>query len=85
MQRWANLNYNGDGTFKADDFVPLILFLEEKYNIWYDKCISLFANSSCEGPSDKSECERREFKLFYLEGNTYERYGIDDEIKSDRD
>ena len=84
------LNYNEDGTFKADDFVPLDIILRRKSGDTFDM-ISVYPLSGeiihhVYGPSDKSECESEgNLNCFTFEGNTYERYGIDDEIKSDRD
>ena len=84
------LNYDEDGTFNADDFVPLDIILRRKSGDTFDM-ISVYPLSGeiihhVYGPSDKSECESEgNLNCFTFEGNTYERYGIDDEIKSDRD
>ena len=85
------LNYNEDGTFKVDDFVPLDIILRRKSNSDTFDMISVYPLSveiihHVYGPSDQSECESEgNLNWFNFEGNTYERYGIDDEIKSDRD
>ena len=87
------LNYNEDGTFKANDFVPLDIILRRKSNTNTFDMISVYPLSGeiihhVYGPSDKSdassECEGN-LSCFPFGGDTYRRYGIDDEIKSYRD
>ena len=87
------LNYNEDGTFKADDFVPLDIILRRKSNSDTFDMISVYPLSGeiihhVYGSKDKkeipSECGEN-LSCFTFGGNTYERYGIDDEIKSYRD
>ncbi len=87
------LNYNEDGTFKVDDFVPLDIILRRKSNSDTFDMISVYPLSGeiihhVYGPRDKkenpSECGEN-LSCFTFGGNIYERYGIDDEIKSYRD
>ncbi|MBP7820465.1 MAG: type II secretion system protein [Candidatus Methanofastidiosum sp.] len=86
------LNYDEDGTFNADDFVPLDIILRRKSGDTFDM-ISVYPLSGeiihhVYGPKDikenPSECEGN-LSCFTFSGNKYERYGIDDEIKSYRD
>lgn len=84
------LNYDENGVFDADNLLPLDIILRRKSGNTFDM-ISVYPLSGeiihhVYGPSDKSECESEgNLNCFTFEGNTYERYGIDDEIKSDRD
>ena len=86
------LNYNEDGTFNADDLLPLDIILRRKSGNTFDM-ISVYPLSGeiihhVYGPGDikenPSECEGN-LSCFTFSGNKYERYGIDDEIKSYRD
>jgi len=87
------LNYKSDGSFDVDNFLPLDIILRRKSNSDTFDMISVYPLSGeiihhVYGPSDKkenpSECEGN-LSCFTFGGDTYERYGIDDEIKSYRD
>ena len=87
------LNYKSDGSFDVDNFLPLDIILRRKSNSDTFDMISVYPLSGeiihhVYGPGDikenPSECEGN-LSCFTFSGNKYERYGIDDEIKSDRD
>jgi prepilin-type N-terminal cleavage/methylation domain-containing protein len=87
------LNYKDDGSFDAENFLPLDIILRRKSNSDTFDMISVYPLSGeiihhVYGPGDikenPSECEGN-LSCFTFGGNKYERYGIDDEIKSYRD
>ena len=87
------LNYKSDGSFDVDNFLPLDIILRRKSNSDTFDMISVYPLSGeiihhVYGPGDikenPSECEGN-LSCFTFSGNKYERYGIDDEIKSYRD
>jgi len=87
------LNYKNDGSFDAENFLPLDIILRRKGNSDTFDMISVYPLSGeiihhVYGPRDikeiPSECGEN-LSCFTFGGNTYERYGIDDEIKSYRD
>ena len=86
------LNYKSDGSFDVDNFLPLDIILRRKSNSDTFDMISVYPLSGeiihhVYGPGDikenPSECEGN-LSCFTFSGNKYERYGIDDEIKSYR-
>jgi len=87
------LNYKNDGSFDAENFLPLDIILRRKNNSDTFDMISVYPLSgeiihhvygSRDKKEDSSECGEN-LSCFTFGGNTYERYGIDDEIKSYRD
>ena len=87
------LNYKNDGSFDAENFLPLDIILRRKSNSNTFDMISVYPLSgeiihhvygSRDKKEDSSECGEN-LSCFTFGGNTYERYGIDDEIKSYRD
>lgn len=88
------LNYTSDGNFNTNDFVPLDIVLRRKSNKNSFDLITIYPlsgevihhvyNSKDESDSVSTDC-LNDLMCFTFNGKIYERYGIDDEIKSYRD
>ena len=88
------LNYTSDGNFNTNNFVPLDIVLRRKSNKNSFDLITIYPlsgevihhvyNSKDESDSVSTDCLNN-LMCFTFNGKVYERYGIDDEIKSYRD
>lgn len=87
------LNYRNDGSFDAENFLPLDIILRRKSNSNTFDLISVYPLSGeiihhVYGASDEiaeSDCGENHLSCFNFNSKTYSRYGVDDEISSYRD